>query len=104
MRDIHRKAHDRSSRVISSHRGREVSATVPCRRLFPKKLQCDLDAVVIHLLKVGLKLFTALRASGVKLGYMCDRLPLRPLDLRSRAHVDEAVEIVIDHVVVEGAD
>jgi hypothetical protein len=63
-----------------------------CWGLFPKILQCDLDAVVIHLLEVGLilevglKLFAALRAARVLTG----RPPVRDFSswIACRTHRD----------------
>ena len=76
-------------------------------RLLAEILQRDLDALIVHFLEFGLERVAALCAAREELGDMGDRravLPLKRLDLRRRAHIDEAVEIVIDHVVEQGVD
>src|SRR5262245_48805192 len=70
-------------------------------------LQGDLDALVVHLLEVGLKLLATLGAAREELDDMGNRRAGRTierLDLRRRPHVDEAVEIVVDDVVVQGTN
>src|SRR5258706_106556 len=77
------------------------------RGLFSEILHRDLDAIVIHLLVFGLRLLTTLRAAMEKLDHIRNRGTRRPIervDPRRRAHIDETVEIEVNHVVIQGAD
>src|SRR5258707_4577794 len=77
------------------------------RGLFSEILHRDLDAIVVHLLVFGLRLLTTLRAAMEKLDHIRNRGTRRPIervDPRRRAHIDETVEIEVNHVVIQGAD
>src|SRR5262249_17107321 len=66
-------------------------------------LQRDLDALVVHLLELIFELIAPLGAAGEKLDDMRDR-PRRPIDLFDlcrRAHVNEAVKIIVGNVIIE---
>src|SRR5579871_1960003 len=75
--------------------------------LFAEILQRDLDAFVVHLLVFGLRLLAALRAAMIELDYIRDRGARRPIerfDPRCRSHIEQAIEIEVNHVVVQGPD
>src|SRR6476646_2225352 len=76
-------------------------------RLFAKILQRDLDALIVHLLEIGLELVTTFGAAREELDDMRDRcaiLPLERLDPCRRTDVNEAIEVVVDHVVKQCVD
>src|SRR5262249_43203763 len=72
---------------------------------FTKILQCDLDSLVVHLLEVVAELLPALGTAREELDDVSNwRAALDRFDPGSRPYIDEAVEIVIDHVVEQGVD
>src|SRR5262249_60742557 len=72
---------------------------------FTKILQCDLDSLVVHLLEVVAVLLSALGTAREELDDVSNwRVALDRFDPGSRPYIDEAVEIVIDHVVEQGVD
>src|SRR5215471_16426434 len=72
---------------------------------FTKILQCNLDPLVVHLLEVVSELLSALGTAREELDDVSNwRAALDRLDPGGRPYIDEAVEIVIDHVVEQGVD
>src|SRR5262245_1646518 len=72
---------------------------------FTKILHCNLDSLVVHLLEVVPELLSALGAAREELYDVSNwRAALDRFDPGSRPYIDEAVEIVIDHVVEQGVD
>src|SRR5262249_26464738 len=73
--------------------------------LFTEILQRDLNTLVVHLLEVVSELLAAFGAAREE---FCDvgdgRMPIKRFDQGRRPHVDEAVEIVVDDVIVQRAD
>src|SRR5262249_18459152 len=72
---------------------------------FTKILQCNLDSLALHLLAVVAELLSALGTAREELDDVSNwRAALDRFDPGSRPYIDEAVEIVIDHVVEQGVD
>src|SRR5215468_8240847 len=72
---------------------------------FTKILKCNLDPLVVHLLEVVSELLSALGTAREELDDVSNwRAALDRFDPGSRPYIDEAVEIVIDHVVEQGVD
>src|SRR5215831_12319525 len=76
-------------------------------RLFSEIFKRDLDAVVVHLLVLGLELFAALCAAMEESDDVRDRgttRPIKSIDLRRRSDIEKTVKIVVNYVVIQGAN
>src|SRR6185503_3713975 len=71
------------------------------KALFAQILEGDLDALVVHLLIVGAKLIAAAGGAVEKLTDHPDGRMRLAVEAGGAANVDRAIEIEIDHVVVE---
>src|SRR6516165_12836975 len=72
---------------------------------FTKILQCNLDSLVVHLLEVVAELLSTLGTAREELDDVSNwRAALDRFDPGSRPYIDEAVEIVIDHVIEQGVN
>ncbi len=77
------------------------------RRLFSEILKRDLDALVVHLLVLGLELLAALCAAMEESNDVRNRDTTRPIDcvdFRRRSDIEKSVEIEVIYVVIQGAD
>src|SRR6266849_7169076 len=77
------------------------------RRLFSEIFKRDLDAIVVHLLVLGLELLAALCAAMEEPDDVRNRDTTRPIDrvdLRRRSDIEKTVEIEVIYVVIQGAD
>src|SRR5580704_6149934 len=72
--------------------------------LFAQVFQRELDSFVVHFLIVGTILIAAAGAAMEELNYHTDRPPRRTFNLGRASKVYRAIEVIIDHVVVEGAN
>src|SRR5260370_35430967 len=77
------------------------------RRLFSEILKRDLDALVVHLMVLGMELLAELCAAMEESDDVRKRDTTRPIDcvdLRRRSDIEKTVEIEVIYVVVQGAD
>src|SRR5215471_13387967 len=93
--------------AAAAHRLLPMCAFYRVGRLFSEILEGDLDAVVVHLLILGLVLVAALGAAMVESGDTRNGDTARPverLDLRRRSNIGKTIEIVVSHIVIQGPD
>src|SRR3954470_21777275 len=103
---VHAPAETSTTSALPARR-RPSPASRNIQQSFAEMFERDLDALIVHLLEVGLELVAALGAAREELDDIGDGrafLPLKRLDLRRRAHVYESIEVVIHYVVEEGVD
>src|SRR6516225_6864318 len=75
--------------------------------LFTEILEGNLNSLVVHFLEVVAELFAALRAAGKKFCDVCNwgmRRPIKCFDQCRRTHVNQSVEIIVDHVIIQCAN
>src|SRR5260370_20842518 len=77
------------------------------RRLFSEILKRDLDALVVHLLALGMELLAALCAAMEESNDVRNRDTTRPIacvDFRRRSAIEKSAEIAVIYVVIQDAD
>src|SRR5206468_1408944 len=80
---------------------RRLANGPPVGKLLAEIFQCDLDALVIHLLIAGAILITAICAAMEKLDHRSDQGLTLTFDACGASDIDHAVEIEVIDIVVE---